>query len=100
MAICQIPGCLEHYACRLRAKGVSVAPSATPTRISNRPYVYRPVKDPSWERGIAGETRCDGSFMPILTETQVPMGVKEYSERRHEIEGHIKRLKTDPTPAL
>lgn len=58
----------------------------------------RPVQSPSWEKGIAGEHRPDGSFMPYLSAEQeyAPIGVKEFGERRHEITEQVNRLKTDP----
>jgi len=97
MAICRVPACDEHYACRLRAKNVDIAPSATPTRMSNRPVVLpRKVPGPSWEKGIAGETRSDGSFMPYLTESGSRMHVKEAGERRREIKAIRDRHRNDP----
>lgn len=58
----------------------------------------RPMQAPSWEKGIAGEHRPDGSFMPYLSAEQeyAPIGVKEFGERRHEITEQVNRLKTDP----
>jgi hypothetical protein len=84
------------YGCRLRAKGVAVAASATPNRTANRPYVHRPMQDPSWEKGIAGERRPGGAFMPYLGADGQPMGVKEAADNRGGVETQIKRLKSDP----
>lgn len=74
-------GC-DTLGCRLRRDGVfALSSSATPTRQGRRPY-----RDPakhnhnSWEAGIAGEHRADGSFMPYLTGTGGQMHVKEWSE--------------------
>lgn len=75
----------------MRHKGVSVAPSATPSRMNTLP----PRKaDPAWERGIISERRPDGSRMPILRPgTTTPLRVKEYGERRREIDESIRRTK-------
>lgn len=54
--------------------------------------------DPAWERGVAGEHRADGSFMPYLNPDLSPIGVKQASEQRHEIEDAKRRLASDPAP--
>lgn len=92
----ETPGRRTHYGCDLKVKGVQVLPSATPTRTSNRPQSVRPMQQPSWEKGIAGETRPDGSFMPYLNEHREEMGVHEFANRRRDVEGAVKRLKSDP----
>lgn len=95
MEKCQV-GCTEHehYGARLRAKGIQVPPAATPTR--TRKHTYRPPAQPSWEAGIAGEHRPDGSFMPYLNADREEMGVKEYAENRHNVQAQVDRLKSDP----
>lgn len=98
MAVCDIPGCDEHYACRLRAKGMQLSKAITPTRHSNRPKVLTQHDgDPKWEKGIAGEHRPGGGFMPYLGENREPIRLKEHGERRHEIHDQVQRLKSDPT---
>jgi hypothetical protein len=103
MAVCDVPGCTEHYACSLRAKGVAIASAAIPNRIRNKPNRVPPrAANPSWERGIAGERRSDGSFMPYRNDHGSQMGVKEAGERRHEIEAIRHKQRHDPnyaTPA-
>lgn len=81
------------WGCRIRAKGVQVSPSATPSR---RNTIPPRTADPAWERGLAGERRCDGSFMPYLNEHGSPLHVKEAGERRHEINAQVDRLRGDP----
>lgn len=54
------------------------------------------MQQPSWEKGLAGETRVDGSFMPYLNEHREEMGVHEFSNRRRDVESAVKRLKSDP----
>lgn len=89
---CHVVGCDDptHYACQLRAKGISVAPSATPTRTIGRKGSER-HRFNAWERGVAGETRADGSFMPYFSTEQTGeestwMGVHEQQGKRGEIE--------------
>lgn len=79
-------GCTEHehYGAKLRAKGVTVAPSATPSQF--RHGRIRKPEAPSWEKGIPTEKRPGGTEMPVLNESLRPMRVKEHSERRREIE--------------
>lgn len=77
------------FGCRIQ--NVQLTPSATPSRNADK-FVYRPPTEPSWEKGIAGEHRPGGGFMPILKPgTTTPMGVKEYSENKRAIDAQIKR---------
>lgn len=96
MAGCPV-GCTEHdhYGARLRAKGVSVSPSATPTRF--RHGGLRTPADNAWERGIVTETRADGSVAPMLDEHLRPIHVKKYADRRREFDSERARL-ASPTP--
>lgn len=94
MSVCRDPGCPGcTYGCRLRKKGVVVAPSAMPSRHDRKSGT---PGNNSWERGIAGEHRPDGSFMPLLNEHREPIRMHEQANRRHEIETQVKRLKADP----
>lgn len=86
-----------HYGCALRDKGIQVPASAIPTRVACRTRRFRPIVQPSWEKGVAGETRPDGSFMPYLGANRDLIRVKEAGERRHDIETQVARLKSDPT---
>ena len=83
MAVCETydPDC---YGCQLRSKRVGLGASAIPSRQNKVPP--RKVQDPSWEKGRAGETRADGSFMPYLDRQGQPMGVKELSSKRSVVE--------------
>lgn len=96
MSICRVEGCDIHYGCRLRAKGVSIAPSATPSRFRHTPRPASEVNKNSWERGIAGEVRPNGSFAPYLNEHREPIRSYEMQNRRHEVETAVRRLKSDP----
>lgn len=109
MARCSAPDCNNpdhpvregaamHYGCELRHKGIGLSNAITPNRIANGKKVltqHRP--DPAWERGIAGERRPDGSFMPLLGADREPIHLKERGERRVEIDAQVTRLKQDPS---
>jgi len=78
------PGCTcGKYACELRAKGITVSPKATPTQHNRK----KPAEhtNNSWERGVAGENRGHGTFMPYLNEKGKPLPIKQGSEQRHKI---------------
>lgn len=90
--ICQVEGCDEHYGCRLRAKSVALSSAITPTRSSGRPQKPRPMRQPSWEKGIEGTHRPDGSFMPQLNEKGALMGVHEAMSSRSKLEASRRRL--------
>lgn len=76
------------YRCKIA--GFGVMPSATPTRTANRTQPIRPVQQPSWEKGRAGEHRPGGTFMPYLAGTR-PIPVKEFAEKRTALEAERRR---------
>lgn len=91
-------GCTEHdhYGARLRSKGLTIAPSALPSQF--RHGRLRKPEQPSWEKGVAGERRPDGSHMPYLDENLRPIGVKRYAERRRELDdARARQLAGPPT---
>lgn len=73
----------ETYGCQLRRKGIYFDSRATPTSRVRRPW--RPKVANSWEAGVAGEHRPDGSFMPYLNDRGTKIRVKEMGERRREL---------------
>lgn len=77
------------FGCRIQS--VQFDPRATPSRRNNEP----PSKAaPAWERGIAGEHRRDGSFMPFIDDrTMNPIRVKQFGEHRHRYEEAIRRVR-------
>lgn len=84
------------FACTQRGKGLQVSPAATPNR-HNR-VGWRP-EQPSWEKGIVTERRCDGSEMPLLEPgTRHPLHVKQHGENRRTIDEQVRQLKTRTTP--
>lgn len=81
-----------------RCKGVSYGKVPGGAQSGNS---AAPAKaDPAWERGVAGEYRSDGSFVPYLTMQGGAgdvMHVKEYAENRHKIEAIRDRHRNDPS---
>lgn len=95
MAICAIPDCDTHLGCRLRAKGIHLGAGATPTRTKRQ---STKPKEPynAWERGIVGEHRPGGGFMPYLSKEGGVMRTKELAEDRTQIESRLRELRSDP----
>lgn len=85
------PGC---YGCELQAKNLTFSSAATPTRGRRQPF--RPIQQPSWEAGVAGERRVDGAFMPYLDSNLEPIGVKEMADNRTKFEAARHRQLHDP----
>lgn len=80
------PDCdCDTYGCELRRKGFTLSSAATPTRTQRRPFRPGPRFN-SWEKGVKGEHRPDGSFMPYLNGDGQKIHVKEFSENRKEYE--------------
>lgn len=96
MAICAIPGCEDHLGCRLRAKGINLGPGATPTRTKRRTTKARPDPGNAFERGIVGEHRPGGGFMPYFSKEGGVMRTKERAEDRHAIDTRLNELRTNP----
>lgn len=62
-------------------------------------FVFRKPPDPVWERGIAGETRSDGSFWPHLHSADAqPIRQKEWSENRRKYEANIRESRAAANP--
>lgn len=89
---CEIPDCAEHYACRLRNKGLQVSPRAQSTRTLN----WRPTPSipPARNRELMYSDRPDGSKMPIMTEDGTHIRRKQYDEQRHQIDANIRRIRS------
>lgn len=82
---------MKHESCdetcfRCKIKTIQVSPSATPSR------TYRPQKGlkevNSWEKGIP----LDSRNMPLIKKDMTPVGQKEYSEKRSQIEAAKRQL--------
>jgi len=78
------------YACKLRAKGVSVSPKATPTQHNRK--APAPHTNNSWEKGVAGENRGGGTFMPYLGADGKPLPIKERSAAESKVKTLRQRL--------
>jgi hypothetical protein len=87
------PGCTctTSYGCQLRRKGIQVPASATPTRTPR--FVQRRPRYNSWEAGVAGEHRRDGSFMPYIHSDGREIGVKEWSDNRRDYSSKLRASK-------
>ena len=76
------------FGCRIQS--IRLGAEATASRTKNK-VLPRQV-EPTWEKGIAGEHRPGGGFMPYLKPgTHTPMGVKEASQRRRQIDEFKRR---------
>lgn len=92
-----LPGCdCGAYACELRRKDIRFSSSATPTMRANHPF--RPKTESSWEAGVAGERRADGSFMPYTDSSGRKIRVKEMAERRRELDTIRRHQVVGPAP--
>ena len=67
----------DNYGCRLRKKGVQVSPSGMVKHNGKPPAAHRYNQ---WEKGVAGEHRADGSFMPKLDKNGSVIPIKKYTE--------------------
>ncbi len=56
-------------------------------------------QDPSWEKGVAGEHRPGGGFVPYLDERRNIVGVKRFADRRGEFEAKLRQLENAPEGA-
>ena len=87
--LCDIPGCDECYACKLRNKGLQVSPRVEATRTQNwRPT---PTTPPSVNKQIMYDERPGGYKMPILRPDGDVLRWKEYTEKRHQVESHLRQ---------
>jgi len=85
------PGCdCGAYACELRAKGISVKPSALPSR-HNRIPPRRTEGDP-FARQIVYQDRPGGYKMPIFTSDGDHLRIKQYREQEHKIKDQLARI--------
>jgi hypothetical protein len=89
VTICHVSGCSEHYGCRLRDKGVAVAPSATPSRTQN--MTPTPMTPPSHYKNVLTEDRPGGFKMPVLNPDGSPVRHKQASEQSSHFEDQRRR---------
>lgn len=53
----------------------------------------KPELNNGWERGIKGEHRADGSFMPYIDHNGNPIRMKQWAENRHNYEAQLDKLR-------
>ncbi len=85
--------CGEDAAKRILQSPATTA-AATPS-IKNK--VPPPEANPVWERGIKGEHRRDGSFVPYLDSEGKRIGVKKWADNRTKYERLLREKKNQPT---
>lgn len=81
---------------KLRSLTWGKVPGGTRSSMSGRgpdTGVYRNRVHANWERGIKGEERRDGSFMPYLNGNGDPIRMKDWSENRHTYEAKLDQLR-------
>lgn len=89
-----LPGCSEHYACKLRNQGLQISPRATPNRAQNwRPTPSIPDKT---QADLMYDTRADGSKMPILNPNGTHMRRYDYNQDRRKVDEHLRRIHSAP----
>jgi len=85
--------CGEDAAKRILQSPATTA-AATPS-VKNK--VPPPQANPAWERGISGEHRRDGSFVPYVHADGTRIGVKEFAENRTKYERILREKKNKST---
>ena len=68
--------------------------AAAPSRQNKVPP---PQADPAWERGIAGEHRRGGTFVPYLDADGTRIGVKKFADNRTKFERILREKKNQST---
>ena len=75
------PGCeCDTYGCRLRRKGVQVSHAGMVRHNDKAPSAHRYNQ---WEKGIAGESRPNGTRMPYLDKNGSVIPIKAFSEGKY-----------------
>lgn len=82
----------EREAFREKLKSLRFGRVPGGSRTVNEPKV-RPMPSAPWEKGIKGERRADGSFMPYLGKGNEPIRMKEWSENRRVYEAKLDQLR-------
>ena len=86
------PDCGETVKRILQAPALTAA--AAPSRMNKVPP---PQANPVWEKGISGEHRRDGSFVPYVHADGSRIGVKEFADNRTKYERNIRENKNQST---
>jgi len=64
---------------------------ATPNRTRNKVPPRRPNNN--WERGVSGEHRADGSFVPYIDKNGDKIPIKQFADNRSKYEGMLRDRK-------
>lgn len=83
------------YACQLRRKGVSISSKALPTRHNRKPP--KAHTNNQWEKGISGENRGHGTFMPYLGADGKPLPIKQKTDAEHKVKTLRAKLNAQST---
>jgi putative FmdB family regulatory protein len=86
------PDCGETVKRILQAPALTAA--AAPSRQNKVPP---PQANPVWEKGISGEHRRDGSFVPYVHADGSRIGVKEFADNRTKFERIIRERRNQST---
>ena len=86
------PDCGETVKRILQAPALTAA--AAPSRMNKVPP---PQANPAWEKGISGEDRRDGSFVPYVHADGTRIGVKEFADNRTKYERIIRERRNQST---
>lgn len=60
---------------------------------SGQGKLRKPTYNNGWERGIKGEHRADGSFMPYVDQDMNPIRMKQWSENEHSYKEQLDQLR-------
>lgn len=63
-------------------------------------YVPPRKANNAWERGVAGEHRPGGGFMPYLNRELAPLSVKQFADNRSRNEEQIRRNRAGILPTV
>lgn len=85
---------IDAYKAKLRSLSFGQVPGGT----REGRYVFRPGPNMAWEKGISGEHRPDGSFMPYVTPDLKPITVKQFADQRGNYERQISDLRRGVDP--
>ena len=77
MSACQVVGCLEHYGCQLRAKGLQVAAKIHANQRST-PQPFRNAVSDSFSSAPARDDRG----IPLVRPNRTPVSLGEYIPNR------------------
>lgn len=93
--ICQTDDCSEHYACRLRAKGVQIGTLATPSKTKRgrlTPTAPRPDLG-----AVVYDERPNGTRMPILNPDGTPVRKSQAQQQERKLD-EFRRLQHANNP--